>query len=227
MHKRSTMTQDSDPFLVWLPGQPDLAPRIQGPLFTGRAGLNHSVWGGPGLELVSLGPPHSGRYTCRLTSHAGRAEAWADMLVFSPHSELEFQQRRLSGGAGVRLSCRVAGTFPRPELRLTRGTETLQPDSATTTSTDRFAFSARVDKVGGVERAAMHWTDLYLHQVVPAAELRAGTPFGCEVRLVGTDYVARQEAASCSCRLLRIKDRARRVRVRQRRSLAAKRNILL
>ena len=154
MHKRSTMTQDSDPFLVWLPGQPDLAPRIQGPLFTGRAGLNHSVWGGPGLELVSLGPPHSGRYTCRLTSHAGRAEAWADMLVFSPHSELEFQQRRLSGGAGVRLSCRVAGTFPRPELRLTRGTETLQPDSATTTSTDRFAFSARVDKVGEVERAA-------------------------------------------------------------------------
>ena len=43
MHKRSTMTQDSDPFLVWLPGQPDLTPRIQGPLFTGRAGLNHSV----------------------------------------------------------------------------------------------------------------------------------------------------------------------------------------
>ena len=93
------------------------------------------MWGGPGLELVSLGPPHSGRYTCRLTIHAGRAEAWANMLVFSPHSELEFQQRRLSGGAGVRLSCRVAGTFPRPELRLTRGTETLQPDSATTTST--------------------------------------------------------------------------------------------
>ena len=49
--------------------------------------------------------------------------------------------------------------------------------------------------------------DVVIFKLVPTEALRSGRVLGCEVGLAGTSYLARQEAASCSCRTLHIKDR--------------------
>ena len=53
--------------------------------------------------------------------------------------------------------------------------------------------------------------DVVLYKLVPAVNISTGRVFGCEATVPGTSYRARQEASSCSCRTLHIKDRRQRI----------------
>ena len=58
--------------------------------------------------------------------------------------------------------------------------------------------------------------DVVLYKLVPAVNISTGRVFGCEATVPGTSYRARQEASSCSCRTLHIRDRRQQRQRRQR-----------
>ena len=51
--------------------------------------------------------------------------------------------------------------------------------------------------------------DVFIYKEVRRDSLLQGAVFGCEASVPGTSYLVRQEAASCSCRTLQIRDRRR------------------
>ena len=137
----------------------------------------------------------SGLYRCKVSCLTSEAVAEGEMLVYSPVDDMEFVQRRLPGSK-VNVSCKVSGLFPLPAVKLTWGSFDLVEDKMEVTF-DNLAYQVSLTKV--VERT-----------VSPQ-----DTVFGCEASIPGTEYMARQEAISCSCKLLQIRDRKRRQRMRQ------------
>ena len=51
--------------------------------------------------------------------------------------------------------------------------------------------------------------DVFIYKEVRRESILQGAVFGCEASVPGTPYLVRQEAASCSCQELQIRDRRR------------------
>ena len=131
-----------------------------------------------------------------MSSLTSEAEAEATMLVYSPVDEMEFIQRTLAspdqGGPGtmVNVSCKVTGIYPLPSVQLTFGDYTLVHDHQEVIL-NTFSY------------------DVTIHKLVDKTNVAQGGVFGCEASVPGTSYLVRQEASSCSCQTLHIKDRRR------------------
>ena len=122
------------------------------------------------------------------------AEAEAMMLVYSPVDEMEFIQRILPGSHShakrVNITCKVTGIYPLPLVQLTMGDFNIEEDHMEISLT-------------------MLSYDVTIHKMVDQDNASQGKVFGCEATVPGTSYLVRQEASSCSCQTLHIKDRKR------------------
>ena len=189
------------PFFQWIPGMEDSQPQIIGSLFENKIDLNYSQSPARHEKQSSLlvrwpTVQMSGVYTCKVSCLTSEAVAEAEMFVFSPVDDMEFVQKRLPGSK-VNVSCKISGMFPQPIVKLTWGSFDLIEDHIDVT------FSNLAYQVS-------------LHKIMKVVDTPQETVFGCEASIPGTEYIARQEAISCSCKLLQIRDRKRRRRRRQR-----------
>ena len=143
-------------------------------------------------RAVMLSSPNvlmSGVYRCKVSSLTSEAEAEAMMLVYSPVDEMEFIQRTVPE-SHVNVTCHVTGIYPLPNVKLTFGEYDLVQDHMEVTL-NTFSY------------------DVTIYKVVERASILQGGLFGCEASVPGTAYHVRQEASTCSCQTLHIKDRKR------------------
>ena len=103
----------------------------------------------------------------------------------------------------MNVSCLARGIYPLPQVRLTLGGFDLVQVGGGVVVGDY--NNVEQDNTEILVQQLSY--DVAIFKLVPTEILSSGRVFGCEVRLPGTSYLARQEAASCSCRTLHIKDR--------------------
>ena len=122
----------------------------------------------------------------------------------------------------MNVSCLVRGVWPLPQVRLTLGEFDLG-QVCYFCKLVVYLIIRRLCAQDNTEILVQPLSyDVVIFKLVPAQNLSSGRGvFGCEARLPGTPYLARQEASSCSCRTLHIKDRRQRIWRKQAAALVA------